>query len=348
MIDYDKEFELPANEFIRGFDCAVGLDCEQWTIGRPSLIITRNYAVWRFNSRKISVKEKNENLLHVNAQKTEYNGFMSKATVSKVTKMLDGWLSALIKFNKKQVNKELYSKRLPVFLTLTIQPSILVEHNFAKRELLMRFIDQLKLNYGVKHYFWRAELQQNSQIHFHLIVDHYIPKFKVQHDWNKLVYHTLGFSEFFTEKQFLKFPSTHLKGVDDVKNFVQYVTKYCTKIDENGVVSGRLWGCSDELRNIKNFEIDFTPLVARTFGNYIEKSKTEKKEGSGYIMYFNRGMLTHLSKYVVIGSQYVAYLRNIILDLYQDKEKRQAFIASVVPPPIEKCEAAIQLSFIFS
>ena len=334
MIDYDKEFELPANEFIKGFDCAVGLDCEQWTIGRPSLIITRNYAVWRFNSRKISVKEKNENLLHVNAQKTEYNGFMSKATVSKVTKMLDGWLSALIKFNKKQVNKELYSKRLPVFLTLTIQPSILVEHNFAKRELLMRFIDQLKLNYGVKHYFWRAELQQNSQIHFHLIVDHYIPKFKVQHDWNKLVYHALGFSEFFTEKQFLKFPSTHLKGVDDVKNFVQYVTKYCTKIDENGVVSGRLWGCSDALREIKNFEIDYTPLVARTFEQYVDKSKTVKKEGKGYILYFNNNMLTHLCKSYAVGNAYISFLRCILLDLYTDATKRAAFKESCKPPPL--------------
>ena len=261
--------------------------------------------------------------------------------------MLDGWLSALIKFNQKQVCKGFYSKRLPVFLTLTIPPIQMVEHNFAKRELLMRFIDILKSTYKVKHYFWRAELQRNGQIHFHLIVDHYLARHAVQHDWNKIIYSALGLSDTYTFKQFVKNPSTHLKGITDVKNFVEYVVKYGIKDDENGTVNGRLWGCSDELRNIKSFEIDYTPLVARTFGNYVEKSKTEKKEGSGYIMYFNKGMLTHLTKSVAIGSQYIAYLRNIILNLYEEKAKRQAFVESLAPPPSPDIDIPLQLVLCF-
>lgn len=51
----------------------------------------------------------------------------------------------------------------------------------------------------MKHYFWRAELQANGQIHFHLIVDHYIPKHAVQHDWNKLIFSALGLSDTYTD-----------------------------------------------------------------------------------------------------------------------------------------------------
>lgn len=68
MLNYEDEFEFRDYELVRGFDCAVGLDCDTWLVGRPSLIITRNYAVWRFNSRRVSVKDKSENLLHVNAK----------------------------------------------------------------------------------------------------------------------------------------------------------------------------------------------------------------------------------------------------------------------------------------
>ena len=119
--------------------------------------------------------------------------------------------------------------------------------------MLSQFIDKLKENHQIEHLFWRAEKQENGNIHFHIITDKYIHKDAITKYWNWILKKE-GYIDLF-KKKFGKDnpPSTHVKGVDSVENFLDYVLKYATKLDEHGKVEGRIYGMTDSLRNIKPF-----------------------------------------------------------------------------------------------
>lgn len=307
-----------SNELVRGFDSTSGDNCYSWIIGRPSLIIGSNYAVWRFNSIRGKKQGTRENLLNSGSGRKEYNGNISKATASKIKKMLTAWLGSVITFKDKQVSKSLYSKRLPTFVTLTLPPKVSISDNDAKRLLLSRFLDIVKQKYNVKHYFWRAEAQRNGSIHFHVIIDSYIWKQYLTLEWNRLVLIHTNATEFQTDKQILANPSTHVKGINDVNNFIEYVVKYAIKEEEHRIIKGRLWGCSDSLREVKHFEIDCTPKVESTVNVLAARLGWRIKKESGYILYFGKNVRKELLKIKQIKHEYSAYLKDCLLRLYDE------------------------------
>ena len=95
--------------------------------------------------------------------------------------MLTGWIKALYYNYEENMKKFGTSSRLPVFVTLTLPSVQRHEDNVIKQQILKPFIEELKERYGVKYYFWKAEIQENGNIHFHLIIDHYIHYKKLHH-----------------------------------------------------------------------------------------------------------------------------------------------------------------------
>lgn len=308
-----------ANELVSGFDSANDAACEPWVMGRPSLIVSENYAVWRFNSRKGKRVGVKENLLNVGTERKKYNGNISKATKSKIRKMLSGWLQSLQLFKDTQVSKNLYAKRLPTFVTLTLPSQVSISDKDAKRLLLSRFLDIVKAKYNVKEYFWRAESQSNGIIHFHVIFDAYIWKKYIAMEWNKLILNNTNAIEYQTEKQILSNPSTHVIGIKDVKNFVEYVVKYATKDEEHRLIEGRLWGCSDNLRLVKQFELDCTPRVESFLQILVKRLNIKVKQESGYTLYFKKNLLRELRKFKQVDYAYKEYLKDCILTIYDEQ-----------------------------
>ena len=343
------------NELVSGFDSASDTDCEPWVMGRPSLIVSDNYAVWRFNSRKGKRVGVRENLLNAGMERKKYNGNISKATKSKIRKMLSGWLQGLQLFKDSQVSKNYYSKRLPTFVTLTLPPSVSISDKDAKRLLLSRFLDVVKEKYGVKEYFWRAESQKNGMIHFHVILDQYIWRKYLTMEWNKLILRNTNSLDYQTEKQILSNPSTHVIGIKDVKNFVEYVVKYATKDEEHRLIEGRLWGCSDNLRLIKQFELDCTPKIESFLQVLVKRLNIKVKQESGYTLYFGKHLLRELRKNKQVDYEYKSYLKDCILTIYdvqyrQEREinsykNQSANITHQVLVPVPTLE---QLRFLFN
>ncbi|GAH86291.1 unnamed protein product, partial [marine sediment metagenome] len=56
-------------------------------------------------------------------------------------------------------------------------------------------------------YVWRAEKQENGNIHFHFIVDNFIPWNELRNTWNR-IQQNLGYISRFSEAQRLK----HING----------------------------------------------------------------------------------------------------------------------------------------
>ncbi|MPR37102.1 rolling circle replication-associated protein [Salmonirosea aquatica] len=116
--------------------------------------------------------------------KGDYNGYMSPATRRQVKKYLDNWLlSMTITTTGKITRNSIY----PTFITLTLPAAQAHDDNDIKRNMLGYFITQLKRYHHVKNYFWRAEPQQNDNIHFHLVVDAYIHHAQVKKAWNSIL-----------------------------------------------------------------------------------------------------------------------------------------------------------------
>jgi len=174
---------------------------------------------------------------------------IKKGTVSKIEKYLSQWIKALYYNSMDIMSADKKSKRLPVFVTLTL-PS-LQQHSDTeiKRECLMVFIEELKRLYDVKYYFWKAEVQKSGNIHFHVVIDKFVHYGKLQYLWNSCL-QRLEYINAFAEKHGHRNPpSTHVELIDSVQKAVSYVIKYVNKDLEGRNIEGRKWGCSKELRD---------------------------------------------------------------------------------------------------
>lgn len=203
----------------------------------------------------------------INLRDQEYNGFMSPKTKCKVRKMLDAWMTA-VELERKKLRKGLYWRNSKItFVTLTLSAGQFHDDNYIKRNMLNRFIIEAKREWDVYNYFWRAEPQKNGNIHFHLIMDKFIPWRELRDKWNA-IQEDHGYIEKFKAK-FLHCDanSTDVHGLDEIKNVGAYLIKYCCKITGSRKIAGRIWGSSDSLKNINAYEVEMSNEVIK----YIEK-----------------------------------------------------------------------------
>jgi hypothetical protein len=200
---------------------------------------------------------------------------------------------------EKAINYLLYlstDKRLPdtlqgknylykiAFITLTLPSKQIHNDKVIKETCLNQFLIEITKKYNVTNYIWRAERQQNKNIHFHILIDKFIPWSELRDIWNRII-NKLGYvdmyrvnmKEYFktgfkVRKEYIKSwkeenqlkaynanlktdynnpNSTDIHSIKKVKNIYHYITKYVTKDDNNILINGRLWSCNKELSNIK-------------------------------------------------------------------------------------------------
>lgn len=233
----------------------------------------------------LEVDKRNQNLI----TSGEYNGFMSRNTKSQIKKMLCNWMQAL-KSNSQESKGN--PKIKTTFLTLTLSSDQIHTDNEIKRNYLNRFIIELKRKFGVQNYFWRAESQNkneknNGRIHFHLIIDNYIDKTAVRELWNKI-------QSDYVDRYFEKTgktkapPSTYIEFPKSLEGLVDYAIKYSLKetpqLSEKGnktkqtntfkneyrKIEGRIWGCSDQLRQIKD-SLEFNATEKEEFKTAVKE-----------------------------------------------------------------------------
>jgi len=244
--------------------------------------------LYRRHLKNKSYREVSERSLS-NLQKEKFTGNISKAKASRIRRKLTAWLKSIEAGGKAGYRKKDGYVRKPVFLTLTLSAEQIVSDNVVKRKLLTPFIAELRRKYGVTYYFWRAEAQKNGNIHFHLIVDNYLPYKQIREVWNRHQ-NALGLIDKFEAKHLHRQPnSVDLKGVADVKNFIAYVLKYALKDEKHRKLNGRIYGMSDELR-----ELDiFTGVLTNELSEELKKEEKNKTVfvkilENATIIYFNK------------------------------------------------------------
>jgi hypothetical protein len=169
------------------------------------------------------------------------------------------------------------------FVTLTLPSAQIHTDKQIKDSCLNQLLIELRKFYHVKNYFWRAEKQVNGNIHFHILVDKFIPWSELRNRWNRIVnklgycdryrdemlqFHSGGFkvrkdllAKWDYKKQIKAYSvgkandwnspnSTDIHSLALVSKVSSYILKYCLKSTQSGEVSGRLWGSNEALANI--------------------------------------------------------------------------------------------------
>lgn len=233
----------------------------------------------RFSSNKIVVYRSYRNCnisLHqeeqakVNFEKKEYNGYLSRATKSYITKILDNWFLTVRHFNMHMALPAKQRQKQMVFFTLTLPAKQIHTDNEIKRKVLNKFIIICQRKGLFNQWFWRAEKQKNGNIHFHFLIDSYFDKKQLQTVWNSCL-EPLGYiNEFEKKYNHRNPPTTQIQVVPSGQNIIDYVIKYVGKNEGTNKVLGRIWGMSDKLRNLKSYVEDIANTDEKLINEYIE------------------------------------------------------------------------------
>lgn len=174
------------------------------------------------------------------------------------------------------------------FVTLTLPTDQDHTDKEVKAIALNNFLTIMRQKFGLKNYVWKAELQKNESIHFHIVWDIYVHHTAVRYYWNQSI-NLLGYVDQYTKKYspmslkeyaesrqipvpkalsgFLKGrdtewkspPSEQVKAVRNGAQLAHYLRKYITKdVDEDDKKGkeriedfGRVWGRSQSLSALK-------------------------------------------------------------------------------------------------
>jgi len=94
--------------------------------------------------------------------------------------------------------KTLYNFRAS-FITLTLPSPQQHTDVEIKSKCLNQFLVELRKHYGFNNYIWKAELQKNENIHFHLVSDTYLDYQALRRRWNRCL-EKLGYVSAYRDK----------------------------------------------------------------------------------------------------------------------------------------------------
>lgn len=133
------------------------------------------------------------------------NGFLSEHAKRKLFKSID---YLLITSDRKKVYSKVQKKYVSfriVFVTLTL-PSTQIH---SDKEITNKCFNQLLIEiakyHNVKKYVWRAEKQENGNIHYHLLINEFVEWSELRKRWNRIC-NKLGYVDSYqaSQKEFFK------------------------------------------------------------------------------------------------------------------------------------------------
>jgi hypothetical protein len=251
------------------------------------LNIVNRFESNRGSRKQIINNDEDNNIDHTSPPKVikyTVDNKLSVATRNKISKSIRylNYVTLNKKVDDHHTRKSINFKI--AFITLTLSSPQIHSDNEIKNKLLNHLFIELKNKYKVNNYVWRCEKQLNGNVHFHILVDNFIPHGELREIWNRLQ-NKLGYIDRYTEKMnnikfkdyaklfhtkskytieqirkayakgkstSWKFPnSTDIHSLQFINDIDSYLCKYMSKDEQNKDIEGRLWGCSQSLSNIK-------------------------------------------------------------------------------------------------
>lgn len=132
------------------------------------------------------------------------------------------------------------------FLTLTLPGVATADHKAVKAKILDPFFTYCRNVLGLRDYVWTAELQDRGEIHFHAIVNQFLPKAKVRAAWLR----HCDASGIIARSGEGSRPATEIEECRDWNGSRVYAGKYLSKALRSGDIVGRVWSGSHSVTGI--------------------------------------------------------------------------------------------------
>lgn len=179
-----------------------------------------------------------------------YSGDMTKGSIQRLKKAVNT-LVAIADWKTSPLLKKKGTFRWKLnFITLTLPSSQgSISDKEIKSKCLNPWLKAMTRKFGLKNYIWKAEKQDNGNLHFHLTTDIYLLHTNIRNEWNYYI-NKLGYVDRFALKHGHSNPnSIDVHATYKVKNLAAYLIKYITKQNkENQKVEGKMWDCSENLK----------------------------------------------------------------------------------------------------
>ena len=160
-----------------------------------------------------------------------------------------------------------YTKKI-TFITLTLPSKQIHTDNEIKSKCLNQFLIEIsKYNY-VSNYVWRSEYQKNGNIHFHILVNHYVCWRDLRYRWNRII-NKLGYVDRYRENQ----KEWHSGGFKlRTENLEKWNEKAQRKAYNEGIKTDWKSPNSTDIHSISNIS-----NIKAYLTKYLTKSEQEKK-----------------------------------------------------------------------
>ena len=121
-----------------------------------------------------------------NLLNNQHSGFLSQKATSRLKNSIKYlfWMAGVFKVQKSGVKAQAYRKIS--LLTLTLSSQQQHSDNYIKSHMLNQFFIELRKYNNNLLYVWRAEKQENGNIHFHILINIFIPLDKLYTIWNRI------------------------------------------------------------------------------------------------------------------------------------------------------------------
>ncbi len=242
------------------------------------------------------------------------------------------------------------------FITLTLPAKQIHTDNEIKELCLNQFLIEAKKKWNMRNYIWKAEKQANGNIHFHILIDTFIPYQELRNVWNRII-NKLGYVDRYRQIHHKLSPnSTDIHSLKKVKNVYSYISKYFKKerrrsnykvkakdinytrryIGGKGSVSsgakmflfktsgrGRIYGTSYSLSKITGVQVELSDKLIEELEK-IKRNKNTKSKDKEYIScyFFRFGVINEKDTPIMheLLSEYVKSLLGTTIKMVLPKQ----------------------------
>lgn len=249
-------------------------------------------------------------------RKKAYQGEQSASSIKRVKECLYTWCYSIAEGNKYNKSRGIKKKVKLVMATLTLSSKQVHTDKEIKSKILEPFLKKLKYSNNIVNYFWRAEPQENGNIHFHLVIDKFVDKSDLQTFWN-FYQNKLGYVDRYYEiTGKVNPPSTQVQVFAGNAKSIEYLLKYLTKENTRRKIEGLQMRVSNKLSHLKLGVVELYNYEENELDNLLEKTSV-RKYVSDYatIYYFDCDAYFYFSNHF-ITQRTLLYYRKLFEALY--------------------------------
>jgi hypothetical protein len=249
-------------------------------------------------------------------KKKNYTGKMSAAAQRRVSKKILCWYTGCEAYNKGYKIKLERDKKKLVFITLTLSSTQFTSDLEVKKQLLKPFTRYLREKKGCRNWLSKCERQKNGNIHFHLVIDRYIPKEDIREAWNSLQEKEGYLAEYQAKYGKLEAPSTEIRLVRNQAQCERYIAKYIAKDDENATIEGAVWSSSVSVATLEFFSFAETEETTEAINEACVAGKIKYFKNDAFVVYFCASWQVDLFLSNYYLAEYKRYKRELVYHLF--------------------------------